>query len=680
MDPELTAPAATAKEPASSWVYMLVKMTDKEPQSGPEGSDPRPAGDEWQPFLATFEHAPIGLAHVALDGTWLRVNQRLCEIVGYSPREMANLTFQDITHPDDLESDLERVRAMLAGEIDRYDMEKRYIRKDRAVVWANLTVALLREPATGEPLYFISAVEDIDSRKRAEEAHRETENRFHALVEGVKEYALFMTDISGIIQSWNPGVRRVLGWEEDEIVGQHIRVIFTPEDRGAGIPEREMETAARTGSASDERWHIKKDGSRFYAIGVVQPVQDEHRRLIGFSKVLGDFTDRYNQIQQLAQQAALIDLSFDAIFVQDEATNTIVFWSEGARRTYGYSAAEALGRPAYELLQTRFPESREAVLAVLDLQGRWEGDLEHVCKDGRKIIVNSRWALQPNDPPTVLEVNRDVTAERGLQAERDAWAARQEHIANTLQRSLLITPPPDIFPGLTVKALYHPAQDDLLVGGDFFDIYAVGENEVALVIGDATGKGLEAATYTAEIKFALRAFLREYPSPAIALERLNSFVTDKDRLDLAHLGQSYIALAVVMVNTATGSVNASLAGMELPFLIRANGEVVNFGSGGPLLGVVEGARYEAQEDTMQQGDVLIMSTDGLLEARHPDRPTDFFGADRLADAVREAIQVEPTLTGAEDRLLAEVRRFAGGVIRDDVCLLISRRRIHPAGL
>lgn len=647
-------------------------MADEHVQAGEPEAPAAPASNQIMPFLATFENAPIGLAHVAPDGTWLRVNRRLCEIVGYSEQEMLNLTFQDITHPDDLAQDEALVGRMLAGEIDHYDMEKRYVRKDRTVVWVHLTVSLLRD-AGGDPLYFISAVEDIDTRKRAEAAHRETEERFHALVEGVKEYALFMTDLSGTITSWNPGVERVLGWTEQEIVGQHIRVIFTPEDQKNGVPEREMATAAREGTASDERWHIKKDGTRFYAIGVVQPVMDKAGRIRGFSKVLGDFTERYNQIEQLAQQAALIDLAFDAIFVQEAATNKIIFWSRGAEKTYGYTAAEALGRVAYELLETRFPSTHAAVLAALEAAGQWEGDLEHTRKNGERIIVNSRWAIRHNGSPSVLEVNRDVTAERRLQEERDKFAARQEHIANELQRSLLIAPPPDIFPGLTIKALYHPAQDDLLVGGDFFDIYAVGENRIALVIGDATGKGLEAATYTAEIKFALRAFLREYPSPAIALERLNSFVTDKDRLDLAHLGQSYIALAVVMVDTSTGAINASLAGMELPFLIRHSGEVVSFGSGGPLLGVLEGARYEAQEDVIGENDVLVITTDGLLEARHPSRPYDFFGNARLANAVLDAIHAEPTLAGAEDHILETVRAFAGGPIRDDVCLLVARR-------
>jgi PAS domain S-box-containing protein len=126
-------------------------------------------------FRATFEQAAVGIAHVALDGRWLRVNQKLCAVVGYSKEDLLERTFQDITHPDDLEQDLAYVRQMLAGEIEAYTMEKRYIRKDRSMVPVNLTVALVHD-AAGEPQYFISVVEDISERKQMEKEladHRE---------------------------------------------------------------------------------------------------------------------------------------------------------------------------------------------------------------------------------------------------------------------------------------------------------------------------------------------------------------------------------------------------------------------------------------------------------------------------------------------------------------------------
>src|SRR5499426_2604792 len=125
---------------------------------------------------AIFENAAIGIARVAQDGRWLEVNQRLCDIVGYSREELMTKTFGDITHPDDLESDWNQARRLLAGEIENYSMEKRYYRKDGSIVWVNLTVSLARK-ADGSPDYFTSVHEDISARKQAEENLREREER-----------------------------------------------------------------------------------------------------------------------------------------------------------------------------------------------------------------------------------------------------------------------------------------------------------------------------------------------------------------------------------------------------------------------------------------------------------------------------------------------------------------------
>jgi PAS domain S-box-containing protein len=128
-----------------------------------------------QRFRATFELAAIGIAHVATDGTWLRVNQRLCDMTGYEHDELLKITFQDITHPDDLDKDLEQLNAVLSGTAsDNYTMEKRYFRKDGSILWANLTVSLVKGNASS-PSYFISIVEDISARKAMEETLRQSQ-------------------------------------------------------------------------------------------------------------------------------------------------------------------------------------------------------------------------------------------------------------------------------------------------------------------------------------------------------------------------------------------------------------------------------------------------------------------------------------------------------------------------
>lgn len=121
-----------------------------------------------QYFRTTFEQAAVGIAHVALDGRWLRVNGKMCRLLGYEADELRALTFQDVTHPDDLHADLEQARRLLDGEIDTYTMEKRYLRKNGSSLWASLTVSLHRD-SSGAAEYFIAVVVDISARKAAEE-------------------------------------------------------------------------------------------------------------------------------------------------------------------------------------------------------------------------------------------------------------------------------------------------------------------------------------------------------------------------------------------------------------------------------------------------------------------------------------------------------------------------------
>jgi two-component system sensor histidine kinase UhpB len=122
-------------------------------------------------FRVTFEQAMVGMAQVEPDGRWRRVNQRLCDILGYTAEELSRLTVQDVTHPEDREASLEQVRRVLAGGNPTFEIEKRYVRKDGSVVWGQTTVSLIRG-LDGRPKYFIPVIQDVTERKRAEGAMR----------------------------------------------------------------------------------------------------------------------------------------------------------------------------------------------------------------------------------------------------------------------------------------------------------------------------------------------------------------------------------------------------------------------------------------------------------------------------------------------------------------------------
>ncbi|HKS75909.1 MAG TPA: PAS domain S-box protein [Terriglobales bacterium] len=172
-------------------------------------------------FRVTFEEAAIGMAHVAVDGRWLRINRKLCEIVGYSREELLGMTFQDITYPEDLDSDLAHVQELLSGKAQRYSMEKRYVRKDRSLVWINLSVALLRD-AKGAPKYFISAIEDITARKRMEEAIAQSHVELEAQVE---QRTSALRALSTRLMQLQDEERRRIARELHDSVGQYMTAL-----------------------------------------------------------------------------------------------------------------------------------------------------------------------------------------------------------------------------------------------------------------------------------------------------------------------------------------------------------------------------------------------------------------------------------------------------------------------
>src|SRR5918994_1342064 len=145
------------------------------------------------------------------------------------------------------------------------------------------------------------AHDDEIHQRRLEEALQHSEERFERLVEAARDYAIFMTDAHGRVSTWNEGAQRLFGFAQAEMVGEDASILFTPEDRESGAPERELQKARKEGRAEDERWHLRKDGSRFWASGFVRPVLDEKDNLIGFSKVARDLTERKRAEETLGE-------------------------------------------------------------------------------------------------------------------------------------------------------------------------------------------------------------------------------------------------------------------------------------------------------------------------------------------------------------------------------------------
>jgi PAS domain S-box-containing protein len=166
-------------------------------------------------FHSAFDFAAIGMAIVSPEGRWLQVNRAFCQIIGYSPEELLALTFQDVTHPDDLDAGLSSAHRVLSGEIEGYAMEKRYLHQQGHVVWVLLTVSLVRS-GDGAPLHFISQMQDISARKAAEQAVRVSEERFQLVVTGTHDGIWDWDMVSGHCY-YSPRYKELLGYADAEV-------------------------------------------------------------------------------------------------------------------------------------------------------------------------------------------------------------------------------------------------------------------------------------------------------------------------------------------------------------------------------------------------------------------------------------------------------------------------------
>jgi PAS domain S-box-containing protein len=172
--------------------------------------------------------------------------------------------------------------------------------------------------------------------------------RYRILVEAVIDYAIYMLDPSGIVTSWNSGAQRLKGYTEQEIVGEHFSRFYMDEDRQAGLPQRALATAEREGKFENQGWRVRKDGTRFWAHVVVDPIRDASQRIVGFAKVTRDLSERKAAeaaLQESEEQFRfLVQSVTDYAIYMIDPTGRISSWNSGAERIKGYRPDEIIGK------------------------------------------------------------------------------------------------------------------------------------------------------------------------------------------------------------------------------------------------------------------------------------------------------------------------------------------------
>ena len=224
---------------------------------------------------------------------------------GYVEHEILQQHFSRFYTPEDRATGLPAQALKQALEQGKFEAEGWRVRKDGSRFWAHVVIDPIYDEH-GTLLGYAKITRDVTERRKAEEALRESEQRFRLLVQGVTDYAIYMLSPEGVVTNWNVGAERIKGYSYNEIVGQHFSRFYTDEDRLAGVPVRALGTAAEAGRYESEGWRVRKDGTRFWAHVVVDAVRDEEGELLGFAKITRDLTEKKQAAEALEKaQAAL---------------------------------------------------------------------------------------------------------------------------------------------------------------------------------------------------------------------------------------------------------------------------------------------------------------------------------------------------------------------------------------
>src|SRR5580658_5226576 len=319
------------------------------------------------------------------------------ETRGISIRKLGNNEWQTSEVWESVETTLSGPNEFQAVEIDREFPSGR----------RTLVLDARRLAGAADSLIVIT-FHDVTERKQAER----TTSLLAAIVDSSDD-AILSKKLDGTITSWNQSAERLFGYKAEEAVGQHITLIVPWERRA------EEEDILRRLARGERVEHFetvrrRKDGTHLDASLTISPIRDAAGRVIGASKVARDITERRQAERALSEQARLLDLSNDAIFVRDGGDH-VTYWNKAATELYGFTREEAMGRVTHELLQTEFPTQLGMINEQLRRDERWSGELVHTRKDGTKVIVVSRWVLDrkaDGNALRILETNSDITHQK----------------------------------------------------------------------------------------------------------------------------------------------------------------------------------------------------------------------------------------------------------------------------
>ena len=648
---------------------------------------------ESQPDYAIFLLDPSG--HVM---SWNGGARRL---KGYQADEIIGQHFSVFYPRDQVELGVPARILESARSNGRHEAEGWRVRKDGTRFWADVVITSLHDEQ-GTLVGFGKVTRDLTSRQLASEqlrsaaaelrvANAELE-QFRLLITSVRDYAIFMLDVSGRIRTWNIGAENIKGYTAEEAIGQHFELFYTEEARARKHPAYELEVAGREGRFEEEGWRVRKDGTLFWANVVITALRDPQGGLVGFAKVTRDLTER-RRAQQLLEQSELrareeaarqrrrsaaLEQVGRAIVAQLDLTEILQTATDAATDLTG--AAYGVYEPYFrgsgavrrddigaEDLPGHFggPVRSYLALPITLIDGELAGGLYFGHPDAGVFDAEAEEAaLSIASTAAVAIANaRLLQSARRETAAREAALRQRDQVAVALQQSLL---PPDLplIPGLELGAHYHAGTE--LVGGDFYDAFALAEGSWGIVLGDVCGSGPEAASQTALTRHTVRAAAMFDTDPATVMHTLNRALL---RSNTNRFTTALFARLSQRPDRAEVTLSVATGGHPPAVIQRADGSFEETMATGQLLGVTDFAIDDLQvgDAELRPGDTLVLYTDGLTEAR---RAGVLFGLEGVKATLTRMRGASPSELA--NALVDAALAHAVSPLSDDVAIVILR--------
>jgi PAS domain S-box-containing protein len=627
-----------------------------------------------------------GAGHVVWDmdlvSGEITVSPRVGELLGYGADDLSwNVErLRTSTHPDDLERTTRLIESHVRGELQHYEDELRLRTRSGEWKWVLSRAAMVGgNGSDGQRPRLIGTMTDIDTRKAAETALRESEARQQAILSSALD-GIVIVDQHGQVIQFNPAAEAMFGRRQADAAGQPMHeLIVPPHHRQAHQDGMARYLATGHGPVLNRRIEIeamRSDGTLFPIELTIVPVKSESGEI--FTATVRDITDR------LSVEAALRDSEARARATFDQAAVGVL--QQGVDRRFlrvNQALCDLLGYTPDEFLRLdadRLIHPEDVAEGLTGMRRLFAGEMTSFAlekryrhKDGHYLWIRVTSSIARDgqgEPLYMIGIVEDIGARRLAQQDLAVARARELQIGSRIQQSLLVAEAPRHTPGLWLSSFSQASQG---IDGDFVELIQPGEGQLDLIAGDVMGKGVNAALMGAAVKMQFSRSLVELmtsrsrtpglPQPAEILQAV-------DRAMTPHLQalDAFVTLCYLRIDLRAGTLTWVGCGHEEPVLLRADGQIEVLQNQQPPLGVLSGAEFTQQVLHTRRGDALLLHSDGVSDAVLPSGER--VGHDWVRALFGRLAGAHATPAAVLHLLRREI--LVKAAVRDDLTLLVAR--------